>query len=56
MLVTALSPAIGYDKAAEVAHYAVHHNLPLKHAALKLGHVTEDEFDRLIDPERMMKP
>jgi fumarate hydratase class II len=56
MLVTALSPAIGYDKSAEVAHYAVHHNLPLKDAAMRLGHVTEDEFDRLIDPERMTRP
>jgi fumarate hydratase class II len=56
MLVTALSPAIGYDKSAEVAHYAVHHNIPLKDAALRLGHVTEAEFDRLIDPERMTRP
>ena len=56
MLVTALSPAIGYDKSAEVAHYAVHHNLTLKDAAMRLGHVTEDEFDRLIDPERMTRP
>ncbi len=56
MLVTALSPAIGYDKSAEVAHYAVHHNLPLKEAAMRLGHVTEAEFDRLIDPGKMVKP
>ena len=56
MLVTALSPAIGYDKASEIAHHAVQHDLKLKDAALKLGHVTEAEFDRLVDPARMVKP
>ncbi len=56
MLVTALSPAIGYDKAAEIAHHAHHHGLPLKAAALKLGHVTEEEFDRLVDPAKMAGP
>ncbi len=56
MLVTALSPAIGYDKASEIAHHAAHHDLKLKDAALKLGHVTEAEFDRLVDPVKMVKP
>ena len=56
MLVTALSPVIGYDKAAKVAHYALDNDLTLKQAALKLGFVTEDEFDRVVDPEKMAHP
>ena len=47
MLVTALSPVIGYDKASKIAHYAVDNDLTLKAAALKLGFVTEAEFDRI---------
>ncbi len=56
MLVTALSPVIGYDKASNIAHYAVEHDLTLKEAALKLGFVTEAEFDRVVDPARMVTP
>lgn len=56
MLVTALSPAIGYDKASEIAHYALDHDLSLKAAALKLGYVTSDEFDRLVNPLSMCYP
>ncbi len=56
MLVTALSPVIGYDKASKVAHYAMDHDLTLKEAALKLGFVTEDEFDRVVDPAKMVRP
>ena len=56
MLVTALSSVIGYDKAAKVAHYALDNDLTLKQAALKLGFVTEDEFDRVVDPEKMAHP
>ena len=56
MLVTALSPVIGYDKAAEIAHYALDNDLTLKQAALKLGFVTEDEFDRVVDPAKMVHP
>ncbi len=56
MLVTALSPVIGYDKASQVAHYALDNNLTLKQAALKLGLVTEDEFDRVVDPAKMVHP
>ncbi len=56
MLVTALSPAIGYDKAAEIAHHAAHNDLPLKEAARRLGHVSESEFDRLVDPAKMTGP
>jgi fumarate hydratase, class II len=56
MLVTALSPVIGYDKASRIAHYAMDNDLTLKEAALKLGFVTEAEFDRVVDPEKMVKP
>jgi fumarate hydratase class II len=56
MLVTALSPVIGYDKASKIAHYAMDNDLTLKAAALKLGFVTEAEFDRVVDPEKMVKP
>jgi hypothetical protein len=56
MLVTALAPVIGYDKASRIAHYAIDHDLTLKQAALKLGFVTEEEFDRVVDPAKMVKP
>jgi fumarate hydratase class II len=56
MLVTALSPVIGYDKASKIAHYALDNDLTLKEAALKLGFVKEDEFDRVVDPAKMVKP
>jgi fumarate hydratase class II len=55
MLVTALAPVIGYDKASKIAHYAVDNDLTLKAAALKLGFVTEEEFDRVVDPAKMVK-
>ncbi len=56
MLVTALSPVIGYDKASRIAHYAMDNDLTLKAAALKLGFVTEAEFDRVVDPKKMVRP
>jgi fumarate hydratase, class II len=56
MLVTALSPAIGYDKASKIAHYALEHDLTLKEAALQLGFVTGEEFDRVVDPAKMVHP
>jgi len=56
MLVTALSPVIGYDKASKIAHYALDNDLTLKQAALKLGFVTEGEFDRVVDPAKMVHP
>jgi len=56
MLVTALSPVIGYDKASKIAHCAADNDLTLKEAALKLGFVTEAEFDRVVDPAKMVKP
>jgi fumarate hydratase, class II len=56
MLVTALSPVIGYDKSSKIAHYAMDHDLTLKAAALQLGFVTEAEFDRVVDPGKMVGP
>jgi fumarate hydratase class II len=56
MLVTALSPVIGYDKASKIAHYAMDHDITLKAAALKLGFVSEAEFDRVVDPQKMVRP
>ncbi|MEG3436079.1 class II fumarate hydratase [Pannus brasiliensis CCIBt3594] len=56
MLVTALAPVISYQKAAEVAHHALHHDLTLKEAALQLGYVSEEEFDRIVDPAKMVNP
>lgn len=56
MLVTALSPVIGYDKASKIAHYALDNDLTLKAAALKLGLVSEEEFARVVDPAKMVQP
>jgi len=56
MLVTALAPVIGYDKASQIAHHAMDHDLTLKEAALDLAFVTEAEFDRIVDPAKMVKP
>jgi fumarate hydratase class II len=56
MLVTALSPKIGYDKAAEIAHKAHHEHLSLREAALKLGYLSAEEFDQIIKPEKMTHP
>ncbi|WP_320052938.1 class II fumarate hydratase [uncultured Acetobacteroides sp.] len=54
MLVTALSPHIGYEKAAAIAHKALHEGLTLRQAALALGYVTAEEFDRWVRPEDML--
>jgi fumarate hydratase class II len=56
MLVTALSPVIGYDKASKIAHYAYDNDLTLKEAALKLNYVSEADFDRIVDPRKMVMP
>jgi len=56
MLVTALAPVIGYDKAAQIAHHAMEHDQTLKEAALELGFVDEATFDRVVDPAKMVKP
>jgi len=54
MLVTALTPAIGYDRAAAIAEHAHHQDLTLREAALDLGHLSGEEFDALVRPERMV--
>jgi fumarate hydratase class II len=56
MLVTALSPVIGYDKASHAAHHAYEHDLSLRQACLDLGYVNEVEFDRIVDPAKMVRP
>ena len=56
MLVTALAPKIGYDKAAKVAHTAHVEHSSLREAALKLGYLSGDEFDALVKPETMTHP
>jgi len=56
MLVTALTPKIGYDKAAEIAKKAHHEKLSLREAALMLGYLTEKEFDEIVRPEKMTHP
>jgi fumarate hydratase class II len=56
MVVTALSPKIGYDKAAEIAKKAHREKTTLKKAALSLGHVTEDEYDAIVVPRKMTSP
>jgi fumarate hydratase class II len=55
MMVTALSPVIGYDRAAAISHYAVDHDLTLRQAALANG-VSEELFDRVVDPLAMTRP
>jgi fumarate hydratase class II len=56
MLVTALAPIIGYDRASQITHHAIAKDLSLKAAALELGIVTEEEFDRIVDPQHMVHP
>ena len=56
MLVTALTPHLGYDKAAAIAKHAHHENSTLREAAVALGHLTAEEFDRLVRPEDMTSP
>ncbi|XP_026688342.1 fumarate hydratase, mitochondrial-like [Diaphorina citri] len=56
MLVTALNPHIGYDKAAEIAKHAYKTGITLKEAAVKLGYLTEQEYDQWVKPEKMLGP
>jgi fumarate hydratase class II len=56
MLVTALAPKVGYDKAAKIAHTAHVDHSSLKEAALKLGYLTAEEFDTEVKPETMTHP
>jgi fumarate hydratase class II len=55
MMVTALSPVIGYDQAAVISYYAIDHDVTLKQAALANG-VSEDLFDRVVDPLALTRP
>ena len=56
MLVTALAPHIGYDRAAAIAKHAHRHGSTLREAALELGSVSGEEFDRWVDPRQMLGP
>ena len=56
MLVTALAPRIGYDKAAQIAKTAHKNGTTLREEAVKLGYVSAREFDRLVQPRRMTRP
>jgi fumarate hydratase class II len=56
MLVTALAHRIGYDKAAEIAKAAHKKGTTLREEALRLGHVTAEDFDRIVRPENMIGP
>ncbi|MEM9108098.1 MAG: class II fumarate hydratase, partial [Pseudomonadota bacterium] len=56
MLVTALAPSIGYDKATKIAKEAHHNGTTLREEALKLGYVTGEEFDKVVRPENMIGP
>ncbi|HKC44491.1 MAG TPA: class II fumarate hydratase, partial [Burkholderiales bacterium] len=56
MLVTALAPRIGYDRAAEIAKHAHRHGTTLREAALALGHVSAEEYDAVVRAEDMVGP
>jgi fumarate hydratase class II len=56
MLVTALAPHIGYDKASAIAKHAHHEGLTLKDAALALGHVDAQTYERVVQPNKMVQP
>jgi fumarate hydratase, class II len=56
MLVTALNPHIGYDKAAKIAKYAHQKGSSLREAAIELGFLTGEEFDKFVKPEEMTHP
>ncbi len=54
MLVTALSPVIGYDKASVIAHKALDDNTTLRAAALSSGYISAEEYDKIVVPARMV--
>ncbi len=56
MLVTALNPSIGYDRAAKVAYKAYQENLTLRNACVELGFLSGEEFDQIVRPEQMISP
>ncbi|WP_228053972.1 hypothetical protein [Streptomyces antimycoticus] len=55
MLVTALSPEIGHDKAGEIAHKAAAEGTTLREAAIASGHISAEDFDRIVDPRKMAR-
>ena len=56
MLVTALAPHIGYDNAAKIAKTALKNNTSLKHETLKTGLIKEKDYERIVDPRKMIYP
>ena len=56
MLVTALNPYVGYDNAAKIAKKAHKNGTTLKEESIKSGLITEKEYDRIVDPKKMIKP
>ena len=56
MLVTALAPHIGYDKAAKIAKTALKKNTTLKYETLKTGLVSEKDYNKIVDPKKMINP
>ena len=56
MLVTALAPVIGYDKASEIAKKAHKNGTTLKEEAIKLGYISKKDYERIVRPEKMIKP
>ncbi len=50
------APVIGYDRASKIAHHAAEHDITLREAALALGFVRAEDFDRIVDPARMVAP
>lgn len=56
MLVTALNPHIGYDRASAIAKYAHKKHMTLKQAALEMKELTEEQFDKWVDPTQMLGP
>jgi fumarate hydratase class II len=56
MLATALAPVAGYDKASKIAQHATNHDLTLEEAALQLGFVEEQTFDRIVEPAKTVRP
>ena len=56
MLITALSPKVGYDNAAKIAKKAHKNGTTLKEEAIKSGLISEKDYDKIVDPKKMIKP
>ena len=54
MLVTALTPVIGYDKATSIAHKAFKESLTLREAAISSGHINSEDYDNIVEPSKMV--